>query len=406
MSCSPSAGSTASRKAGKLPGPRASHAAVAAFHKLAAGGRQAGLARNSKKSSAKKSSARKTASSSARGSRSKLDRRRLEAILSRFADVELLVVGDVLLDEYLIGDVDRISPEAPVPVVHIRSESAVLGGAGNVVRNVTALGGRCRLCSVIGDDADGDTVLGLLRELDVSCDGVLRVADRPTSRKSRVVAQSQQIVRVDRETHEPVSAAIARKLLAAVSVAAETADGAILEDYGKGLFTRSTIRKVMTRLHAAKIPTAVDPKGELAPFKGASLLKPNLREAELLTGIPAATPGDVEKIAARLRSRIGGGSLAITRGGEGIHLFEARGPAAGVLVPTPRREVFDVQGAGDTTIAALVLALRAGASLREAAVIANAAAGTVVGKVGTATATRAEVRSQLSDAIAAAGELS
>lgn len=336
----------------------------------------------------------------------KLDRRRLVSLLDGFADLELLVVGDVLLDEYLVGDVDRISPEAPVPVVHIRSESAALGGAGNVVRNVAALGARCALCSCIGDDADGDTVLRLLEELDVPCDGVLRVAGRPTSRKSRVVSQGQQIVRVDRETHEPLLPATARKLAAAVEQAAESADGAILEDYGKGLFTASTIRKLMGVLGAAKVPTAVDPKGEITPFKGASLLKPNLKEAEELAGITAATPRDIERIASRLRGRIGGGALAITRGGEGIHLFEQRGPAAGVLVPTPRREVFDVQGAGDTTIAALVLSLRAGASLREAAVIANAAAGTVVGKRGTATATRAEVKSQLAAAIAAAESVS
>ncbi|MEZ4218891.1 MAG: PfkB family carbohydrate kinase [Myxococcota bacterium] len=332
----------------------------------------------------------------------RLDRRRIERLLDRFPTLEILVVGDVVLDEYLIGDVSRISPEAPVPVVHVRREATALGGAGNVVRNVVALGGRCRLCSCIGRDADGDEVMRLLAALGVPGDGVLRVAGRPTTRKSRVVAQSQQIVRVDRETHEPLAKSAAKALAEAVRGAAATADGAILEDYGKGLFTRATIRTTMQILADAGVPVAVDPKDELAPFRGAELVKPNLREAALLAGARDATPRDLPRIAARLRAKLGGAKLAITRGADGIQLFEGTDPGEGVHVAAPRREVFDVQGAGDTTIAALALALRAGATLREAAVVANAAAATVVAKVGTATASRDEVRAQLADAIAVA----
>lgn len=325
---------------------------------------------------------------------------RIESLVARFEDLHLLVAGDVLLDEYLVGDVDRISPEAPVPVVRVRSESLALGGAGNVVRNVRALGARCTFCSSVGTDVEGDHVLGLLEALGVSADGVVRVAGRPTTRKSRIVARSQQIVRVDRETHEPVPASVAGHLLGVVSSIASEVDGAILEDYGKGLFTRSTIRKLMQELATAGVPVAVDPKGELAPFKGAALLKPNLREAEELTGIRVREPSDLDRIGARLRAKIGGGSIAITRGGAGISLFD--GEQARIDVPTPTREVFDVQGAGDTTIAALVLGLRAGGTLREAAVIANAAAATVVGKVGTATASADEVMEALASAIEAA----
>ena len=336
------------------------------------------------------------------GRQPRLDLVRIESLLARFDDLHLLVVGDVLLDEYLVGDVDRISPEAPVPVVHVRRESLALGGAGNVVRNVVALGGRCTFCSCLGEDADGDVVIGLLAELGVPTQGVLRVAGRPTTRKSRVVARSQQIVRVDRETREPLAAGDVRRLVAAVKAASAEVQGAILEDYGKGLFTRSSIRRIMRDLMSAEIPVAVDPKGELAPFKGAALFKPNLREAEQLTGVTVHERADLDRIAARLRSRLGGGALAITRGGEGMSLFEAEGDGARIDVSTPKQEVFDVQGAGDTTIAALVLALRAGGSLREAAVIANAAAGIVVGKVGTATASRDEVRAALPSAIEAA----
>lgn len=329
-----------------------------------------------------------------------LDRERIESLLARFDDLHLLVAGDVLLDEYLVGEVDRISPEAPVPVVHVRDETLALGGAGNVVRNVVALGAGCTFCSIVGDDVDGETVIGLLSDLGVTPDAVERVPGRPTSRKSRVVARTQQIVRVDRETHDPIPAAVARRLVARAASAAERADGAILEDYGKGLLSRSTIRKLMQVLAAAQVPVAVDPKGELAAFKGAALLKPNLREAEGLTGIRARAPKDFDRLAARLRTRIGGGALAITRGGEGISVFDTEGRRLDVATPT--REVYDVQGAGDTTIAALFLTLRAGGTLREAAVVANAAAGAVVGKVGTATATRDEVRAGLGAAIDAA----
>lgn len=334
------------------------------------------------------------------GESEKLDRARIETLLARFDDLHLLVAGDVLLDEYLVGDVDRISPEAPVPVVHIRDETFALGGAGNVVRNVVALGARCTFASVVGQDLEGDTVLELLSALGVSPDSVERVPGRPTSRKSRVVARTQQIVRVDRETHEPIPAAVARKLVARATEASGEVDGAILEDYGKGLFSPATIRKLMQVLGSAGVPVAVDPKGELGAFKGASLLKPNVREAEQLTGIRVREPKDLDRLAARLRSKIGGGAVAITRGGEGMTLFESDGGR--IDVATPTREVYDVQGAGDTTIAALVLALRAGATLREAAVVANAAAGAVVGKVGTATASREEIREGLENAIHAA----
>ena len=290
-----------------------------------------------------------------------------------------------------------------MPVVHVKDHAITLGGAGNVVRNIVALGARCRVCSALGDDPDGDLVEGLLDELGVDCSALQRVPGRPTPRKSRIVARSQQIVRVDRESLEPLPADAARRFVADAARAGEGADGVILEDYGKGLFTASTVRRMMQRLIGAGVPVAVDPKGELGAYKGADLLKPNLREAEALSGIAVRSEADLERLAARLRSKIGGGALAITRGGEGISLFEGRAlRVPGVHVPTPRREVFDVQGAGDTAIAALWLAVRAGGSLREAAVVANAAAGAVVGKVGTATATRSEVRRGLARAIVAA----
>ena len=331
----------------------------------------------------------------------KLELERLERLIERFASVRLLVVGDLVLDEYVWGRVDRVSPEAPVPVVQVDSESVVLGGAGNVVRNVVALGGSCRFCSVVGDDDTGRRAVDLLKHLGVDHEGVYPVEGRPTTRKTRVLAHSQQVVRFDRESVEPVPRAVGRAVLSAIAACVPAVDGAILVDYGKGLLVPPVARAAMRRLGEAELPVAVDPKVDLASYRGAALLKPNLRETQALSGLPVRSPQELAKAVARIRRRVGGADVVVTRGAGGMTLFEGDTPA--LEVATARREVFDVQGAGDTSIAALCLALRAGASLLEAAVIANAAAGVVVGKVGTATATPAELRALLPATIAAAG---
>ena len=334
----------------------------------------------------------------------KLDRGRLVALLDEFARVRLLVVGDLVLDEYVWGDVERVSPEAPVPVVHVRNETVVLGGAANVARNVMALGGQVAFCSVVGDDATGRRVTDLLKDLGVDPNGLIVVEGRPTTRKTRVVARSQQVVRFDRETLDPLPPAAERQLLEAIDAAIPSADGVVFEDYGKGVHSRRLATAAMRRFRDAGIPVAVDPKATIAPYKGAALLKPNLREAETLSGISIEGPRDLTRAARRLRRRIGGGVVVVTRGAEGMTVFED--DESSVDVHTVAREVFDVQGAGDTTIAALALALRVGASVLEAAVVANAAAGAVVGKIGTATASADEVRELLPAAIAAARDAS
>jgi D-beta-D-heptose 7-phosphate kinase/D-beta-D-heptose 1-phosphate adenosyltransferase len=331
-----------------------------------------------------------------------LDFRRLRSLLDRFAGVRLLVVGDVVLDEYVWGDVDRVSPEAPVPVVHVRNETVVLGGAANVARNATALGASVAVCSALGDDPGGRQVAGLLEDLGVDPDGLILVPGRPTTRKTRVVARSQQVVRFDRETLAPLPADAGRKLQRAIERALGSVDGVVIEDYGKGVLSRRVAAAIMRRARADGVPVAVDPKNDVAPYRGAALLKPNLREAETLSGLPIADRSQLARAVRRLRRKIDGGAVVVTRGAEGMTCFEDDGD--GVDVRTVAREVFDVQGAGDTTIAALVLALRAGASLLEAAVIANAAAGVVVAKVGTSTASVDEVRELLPAAIAAARE--
>ncbi len=324
---------------------------------------------------------------------------RVEELLSAFARVRLLVIGDAFLDEYLYGDALRVSPEAPVPVVEVDDSWTVLGGAGNVVRNITALGGGCEFACVVGDDDPGDAVVSLLEDLGVGAQSSVRIAGRPTTHKTRLVARRQQIVRFDRETRTPLAPGAAERFLAAVEQALARVEGVVIEDYGKGLLSVEVGRAVMRAAAAAGLAVSVDPKETLEPFPGASLIKPNFGEAEALSGLRASEHG-LEAIGRRLQKRVGGGDVAITQGGSGITILEGSQPE--VYVPTVPQEVFDVQGAGDTIIAALSLARQAGASLWEATVIANAAASVVVGKAGTATADRDEVRAALPSIRAAA----
>jgi D-beta-D-heptose 7-phosphate kinase/D-beta-D-heptose 1-phosphate adenosyltransferase len=324
----------------------------------------------------------------------------LQKLVRGFAQLRLLVVGDVMLDEYLWGDVERVSPEAPVPVVHVRRESRALGGAGNVVRNVIAMGAQCRFCAVVGDDAAGDRIVDLLKELGVEAGGVVRDPSRPTTRKTRVEARSQQLLRYDRETDEPIAGAAARGLVAAITAALDQVDGVVFEDYAKGVLAPAVVRQVLKRCRARGLFVAVDPKDAVAPYRGASLVKPNQRELESLTGVRVRAPGDLAKAAAKLQRHLGGSDVIVTRGAQGMSIFENGRPQQDVA--SAPFEVFDVQGAGDTAIATLALAKLAGGSLVDAAVIANAAAGVVVGKVGTATASPDEVLAQLPRAVAAA----
>jgi D-beta-D-heptose 7-phosphate kinase/D-beta-D-heptose 1-phosphate adenosyltransferase len=329
------------------------------------------------------------------------DRKRLEGLIDGFSRLRLLVVGDLVLDEYVWGDVQRVSPEAPVPVVEVEKETEVLGGAANVARNLIALGAQAEMVSLVGDDDCGGRVVRLVRELGMDPAGLMVAAGRPTTRKTRVIARGQQVVRFDRESLERPSSKLCAKISAAIERLAPSVDGAVIQDYGKGMLSAEIAESAMRCFLDGEIPVVVDPKGSLAPYRGASLVKPNLREAETLSGVTIRDAADLNRAALEIRQQIGGGSLVITRGPRGLTLFE-EGRSCGVDVPTTAREVFDVQGAGDTTIAALALAQRAGASLLEASVIANAAAGVVVGKMGTATASAAETCEMLESAMAAA----
>ena len=331
-----------------------------------------------------------------------LDVERLGKLLESFDGVQLLVVGDAMLDEYLWGEAQRISPEAPVPVVRVERDSVVLGGAANVVRNVVALGGRCRFAGVVGEDLDGERVRELLSLQGVVNDGVVVDPGRVTTRKARVVASGQQVVRFDRETARPISAEVAAALLDASHRFLRDLDGVILADYGKGVLTGSFTRALLKGFAEAGVPVAVDPKGDFSRYRGVSLLKPNGNEARGIVESPTAEASGPESLAQQIRKEVGEIPIAVTEGRRGMVVFEGSRP--GIPVPTLTREVFDVQGAGDTAMAALWLAVRVGASLVEAALLANVAAGVVVEKMGTATATRNEVRGRLADAVAWARE--
>lgn len=327
---------------------------------------------------------------------------RLHQIVAGFERQRVLVIGDVILDEYLWGDVERVSPEAPVPIVHVQRESRVLGGAGNVVRNLLALGAEARFCAVVGDDEAGRQICDLLKDLGVDAQGIVRDPGRPTTHKTRVVARAQQMLRYDRESREPLEVEVEARLLASIGEALAGASGAIVADYGKATVGEALAREALGRLARRGVPVAVDPKYDLTRFTGAALVKPNLSEAEQLVGVRGRRSVDLAALMEALARTVPGSDLAVTRGGAGMVVREAQGSVQDV--PTSPREVFDVQGAGDTSMAALWLARLAGASLFEAAVLANAAAGVAVGKIGTATTSRDELMQRLPEAWASARE--
>jgi len=324
---------------------------------------------------------------------------RLLAVLDRFDQQRLVVIGDVILDEYLSGSAHRLSPEAPVPIVQVDSEDIVLGGSGNVAMNVVAMGAQCDWVGVIGNDDAGRRVQALTQKGGLDARGLVLDAAKPTTHKTRIQVHSQQMVRFDRESTEPLSAATADRVLDAVSLVLDRADGALLVDYSKGLFSEDLARRCVEMLQERALPLAADPKESLELFRGAHLIKPNLAEAEALTGIRVGDPPELAPVLAALAKKMPGVDFVVTHGRFGMVVQEVGRPAH--KVRTWPKDVFDVQGAGDTTLASLWLARLSGATLEEAAIIANAAAGVVVEKVGTAVVSQEEIRSRLPRAVAA-----
>lgn len=310
--------------------------------------------------------------------------------VERFAGRRVLVVGDVMLDEYVWGTVSRISPEAPVPVVAVRSESLRIGGAGNVATNIAALDGQAEIVGVVGADAAAERLTHELERVGVKATGLIRDGARPTTIKSRVVAGSQHVVRFDRESDAPLSPTVRQRVLEQVRARLPEADVLLISDYAKGVVGARLVREVLALAARWKKVVAVDPKVQHVPlFRGVTVIAPNHHEAAAATRILIRDEADLQRIGAALLRRLQVQAVLITRGEHGMSLFEAARPVT--HIPTFAREVYDVTGAGDTVMAVLALALAAGASMREAAVLANYAAGVVVGKRGTATVSRAEL---------------
>ncbi|MBM4133787.1 MAG: D-glycero-beta-D-manno-heptose-7-phosphate kinase [Nitrospira sp.] len=312
----------------------------------------------------------------------------------RFPRASVLVLGDLIQDHYIWGKVSRISPEAPVPVVHVQSESRQLGGAANVYNNILALGGKADLCGVVGSDEEGRRLLKQLGGGPTSRSGIVVDPDRPTTCKTRVVAHHQQIVRFDIERAVEIKDAIQRRLIRHVESRLRHISCLVVSDYAKGVVTAPLMAE-LTRLAALRrIPIIVDPKVEhFAYYKGVTVMTPNHLEAGQAAGIQAEDDLSVTEAGEIIRQRLGCHSVLITRGEKGMSLFEPDGAAW--HIPTMAQQVFDVTGAGDTVIGTLALALATGASLRDSAILANQAAGIVVGMVGTATTTAAQLTEAL-----------
>ena len=302
----------------------------------------------------------------------------LRNTIDRFADGRILVIGDVILDQFIWGTVTRISPEAPVPVVNVTKEELLLGGSANVVRNIRSLGGHCALCGIIGDDAMGAELLALMQAAGAPIDGLIKDS-RPTTIKTRVVAQRQQVVRYDREQSGPPSERTLQALLAYLEKNVADFDAVLVSDYAKGVICGP----LMERLNA--VNTAL--------FAGATVITPNNFEAAQISGMVINDESSLLAAAQTIKIKLNCGAVLITRGEAGMALLE--GDKNLVTIPTAAQEVYDVTGAGDTVAATLALGLAAGCSMTDAAIIANQAAGIVVGKIGTASVSREELLADL-----------
>lgn len=322
---------------------------------------------------------------------------RIQHLLEQSRKQRLLVIGDVMLDEFVWGKVSRISPEAPVPVVEVQRESSYPGGAANVARNLRPFCQSVQICGVVGRDVQAGRLKALLAEEEIETAGLIEAADTPTIVKTRIIARQQQVVRVDREQRRAVGPEALRVACDRVAALLPEVDGVIFEDYGKGFLTQDFVDRVSEMaVRAKKILTADPNPGNSLMWKAVTTLKPNRSEAFTMAGKtdPGAADNPLEdeallEVGRTLLERFAIPSLLITLGEHGIILFDRGNPT--YHTPTRAQEVFDVSGAGDTTIALYTLALCAGATLQEAAEIANHAAGVVVGKLGTATLTPQEL---------------
>lgn len=310
----------------------------------------------------------------------------LAKILDSFKNITIGVVGDLMLDDYIIGTVDRISPEAPVPVLNVKEERFALGGAANVINNLNALGAKTLCFGVIGDDANGDRLIKVFNDKNIISSCIVRSSNLPTIVKKRVLAGNQQLLRIDWEDNSAISTELEDELLSKFKENLDKLDAVILSDYDKGVLTPRVSREIIKLCREKKIIVNVDPKPKNAiNYIGATSMTPNKKEAKMCIDIVS---DDFNLIGQEVKERLNLNNLLLTRSEEGMSLFLDDGL---INIPTFAREVYDVTGAGDTVISVYTLASASGVNLHEAAKIANTAAGVVVGKVGTSVATKEEI---------------
>ena len=327
------------------------------------------------------------------------ERASLEALVARFSGRRLLVLGDLMIDHYLWGRVERISPEAPVPVVEVQRETSSLGGAGNVAANLAALGAEPVLVGLVGEDVRAQQLLEAFAARQVATHAIVRDPSRPTTMKTRVIAHSQQIVRADWESRADVEGPALRDLLAVLTREMAGVDALVVSDYGKGVITRPVLDAAIGLAKAKGIPIAVDPKeSHLDAYHGVSILTPNQYEAGNMMAERIRDEASLMNVGWGLQRRLDAECALVTRGPDGMSLFERGGRYT--HLPTVAREVFDVTGAGDTVVSVVALALAAGADYPSACFLANHAAGVVIREVGTATCSPAQLRASLAGTLA------
>ena len=314
--------------------------------------------------------------------------------IDQFKQIRVLVIGDLMIDEYLWGSVDRISPEAPVPVVCIETESQTLGGAGNVINNLTAMGATVFPIGTAGTGKAGLMIYEKLTELGVETEGIVSEPDRPTTRKTRVIASNQQVLRIDKEIKTQITDSTLEKLMVIIGKKMGDVDVVIISDYDKGLVTKQLVEKTVALAQDHNLLTLADPKSlSFLKYAGVSVITPNKKEAALAANMEILTQEDLFVAGKKLMDQAGIDRLLITCGKDGMALFEKGTPPR--VIASKARQVFDVSGAGDTVISLLGLGLATGASFHDAAMVANVAAGIVVAKVGTATASLGELKHAL-----------
>ncbi|PYP83588.1 MAG: D-glycero-beta-D-manno-heptose-7-phosphate kinase [Blastocatellia bacterium AA13] len=319
-----------------------------------------------------------------------LTRERAEEITKRFQGKRIIVLGDLMLDEFIWGRVRRISPEAPVPVVEVDRHTRALGGAGNVAANLVSLGATAIPVGIVGDDSNADKLRGAFAAIGIDSSSLAMDDSRPTTLKTRIVAHNQQVVRADHESRAPVSSEVEARVLKFFLRELASADAVAVSDYGKGLLTASLLRSTLTAARTRGIPVCLDPKSrDFTHYQPVTVITPNTHEAVEAAGVNVDGASAVVDAGAKILESVDCGAVLITRGEEGMTLFKRDGSVT--HVPTSAREVYDVTGAGDTVIATLTAGLASGAEIAESAVLANHAASVVVSKLGTATLTAEEL---------------